>query len=42
MTDTWLKALNEGKLAECAMVDFLEGFDLVAHQLLLKKLRIYQ
>ena len=42
MTDTWLKAINEGKLVGCAMIDFRKAFDLVDHQLLLKKLRIYQ
>ena len=42
MTDTWLKAINEGKLVGCAMIDFRKAFDLVVHQLLLKKLRIYK
>ena len=42
MTDTWLKTINEGKLVGCAMIDFRKAFDLVDHQLLLKKLRIYQ
>ena len=42
MTDTWLEAINEGKLVGCAMIDFRKAFDLVDHQLLLKKLRIYQ
>ena len=42
MTDTWLKAINEGKLVGCAMIDFRKAFDLVDNQLLLKKLRIYQ
>ena len=42
MTDTWLKAINEGKLVGCAMIDFRKAFDLFDHQLLLKKLRIYQ
>ena len=42
MTDTWLKAINEGKLVACAMIDFGKAFDLVDHQLLLKKLRIYK
>ena len=41
MTDTWLKAINEGKLVGCAMIDFRKAFDWVDHQLLLKK-RIYQ
>ena len=42
MTDTWLEAINEGKLVGCAMIGFRKAFDLVDHQLLLKKLRIYQ
>ena len=37
MTDTWLKAINEGKLVGCAMIDFHKAFDLVDRQLLLKK-----
>ena len=37
MTDTWLKAINEGKLVGCAMIDFRKAFDLVDHQFLLKK-----
>ena len=40
MTDTWLKAINEGKLVGCAMIDFRKAFDLVDHELLLRKLRI--
>ena len=42
MTDNWLKAINEGKLVGCAMIDFRKAFDLVDHQLLLKKLRYYK
>ena len=42
MTDTLLKAINEGKLAGCAMTDFRKAFDLVDHQLLLKTIRIYK
>ena len=37
MMDTWLKAINEGKLVGCAMIDFRKTFDLVDHDLLLKK-----
>ena len=37
MTDTWLKAINEDKLVGCAMIDLCKAFDLVDHQLLLKK-----
>ena len=42
MTDTWLKVINEGKLVGCAMIDFRKAFDLVDHNLLLNKLRIYR
>ena len=42
MTDTWLKAINEGKLVGCAMIDFKKAFDLVDHKLLLNKLDIYR
>ena len=42
MTDTWLKAIHEGKLVWSAMIDFHKAFNLVDHQLLLKKVRIYQ
>ena len=38
MVDSWLKALNAGKLIGCVMVDFRKAFDLVDHQILLKKL----
>ena len=42
MTYTWLKYINDGKLVGCAMIDFRKAFDLVDHQLLLNKLRIYR
>ena len=42
MTDSWLKSINDGKLVGCAMIDFRKAFDLVDHQLLLNKLRIYR
>ena len=42
MTDTWLKAINEGKLVGCAMIDFRKAFDLVDHKSLLNKLDIYR
>ena len=37
MVDSWLKALNAAKLIGCVMVDFSKVFDLVDHQILLKK-----
>ena len=42
MVDSWLKALNAGKLIGCVMVDFRKAFDLVDHQILLKKLKSYK
>ena len=42
MVDSWLKALNSGKLVGCVMVDFRKAFDLVDHQILLKKLQSYK
>ena len=38
MVDSWLKALNAGKLVHvgCVMVDFRKVFDLVDHQIILK------
>ena len=38
MTDTWLKAINEGKMVGCYMVDFRKAFDIVDHRLLLQQL----
>ena len=35
MTDTWLKAINEGKFVGCLMVDLRKAFDLVDQKLLL-------
>ena len=32
MIDSWLKALNAGKLIGCVMVDFSKALDLVDHQ----------
>ena len=42
MADTWLKAINEGKLVGCAMIEFRKTFDLVDHKLLRNKLDIYR
>ncbi|MCG8032729.1 MAG: hypothetical protein JAY75_14385 [Candidatus Thiodiazotropha taylori] len=42
MTDEWLKAINDGKLIGSVMIDFRKAFDLVDHELLLKKLQIYK
>ena len=42
MVDSWLQALNAGKLVGCVMVDFQKAFDLVDHQILLKKIQSYK
>ena len=42
MTERWLKAINEGKFIGTIMVDFRKAFDLVDHDLLLKKLSYYK
>ena len=42
MIDSWLKAINDGKFVGCLMVDFRKAFDLVDHNLLLQKLRLYK
>ena len=42
MTEGWLKAINEGKFIGTIMVDFRKAFDLVDHDLLLKKLSYYK
>ena len=42
MIDSWLKAINEGHKVGCVLVDFRKAFDLVDHQILLKKLQCYK
>ena len=42
MTGSWLKAINEGKIVGCVLVDFCKAFDLVDHHILLKKLKCYK
>ena len=37
-----LKAINDGKFVGCLMVDFRQAFDLVGHNPLLQKLRLYK
>ena len=41
MTESWPKAINEGKIVGCVLVDFPKAFDLVDHHILLKKLKCY-
>ena len=42
MIGSWLKAINEGDMVGCVLVDFRKAFDLVDHQILLKKLQCYK
>ena len=37
MIDSWLKAIDEGKVVGCVLVDFRKAFDLVDHEILLTK-----
>ena len=40
MIDSWLKAVNDGKLTGCVMIDFRKAFYLVDHKIL--KLKCYK
>ena len=42
MIDSWLKAMNEGKVVGAAMVDFRKVFDLVDHDILLKRPKLHK
>jgi len=42
LIDKWLKALDQGEMVGTIMVDFRKAFDLVDHEILLEKLKIYQ
>ena len=42
MAESWLRAINDGKIVGTVMVDFRKAFDLVDHDLLLQKLEIYK
>ena len=42
MTENWLKAINYGKIVGTVIVDFRKAFDLVDHELLLQKLKLYR
>ena len=39
MIDSWLKAINEGKIVGCVLIDFRKAFDLVDHKILPNKLK---
>ena len=42
MVERWLKALDNGELVRVLLVDFRKAFDLVDHNILLKKLELYK
>ena len=42
MVDTWLSALNKGNRIGLLLIDLCKAFDLVDHDLLSKKLKIYK
>ena len=41
MIDSWLNAMDSGKMVGVVLVDFKKAFDLVDHQILLSKLKLY-
>jgi hypothetical protein len=41
MTDDWRLALNDDQLAGAVLVDFSKAFDMVSHNLLLRKLSLF-
>ena len=41
LCDTWLSAINQGKITGAVFLDFKKAFDLVNHHILLKKLTLY-
>ena len=41
MVDSWLNAMDNGKMIGVVLVDFKKAFDLVDHQILLNELEIY-
>ena len=41
MIDSWLEAMDNGKIVGVVLVDFKKAFDLVDHQILLSKLKLY-
>ena len=41
MIDSWLNAMDNGQMVGVVLVDFKKAFDLVDHQILLSKLKLY-
>ena len=42
MMDTWLQSLDDGKIVATLFLDLSAGFDVINHDLLIKKLKIYK
>ena len=42
MVDTWLQSLDDGKIVSALFLDLSAGFDVINHQLLLRKLHLYK
>ena len=42
LRENWLNAVNDGKMVGTLLVDFKKAFDLVDHDVLMKKLKIYK
>ena len=42
MINKWLDAINNGSTVGAVMIDFKKAFDLVDHNILLKKLKCYK
>ena len=41
MIDLWMNATDNGKMVGAVLVDLKKAFDLVDHQILIYKLKIY-
>ena len=41
MMDTWLQSVDDGKLVSALFLDLSAGFDVINHELLLRKLHLY-
>ncbi|MCP6146163.1 reverse transcriptase domain-containing protein, partial [Klebsiella pneumoniae] len=41
LTEDWQNSINNKEIVEAVLIDFRKAFDLIDHQLLLRKLQIY-
>jgi hypothetical protein len=41
LVDTWLSEINSNKLCGALFIDFAKAFDVISHDLLLKKMKLY-